>query len=145
MSGGAVDGIIAYSKYYKNNSLLTGILLICTVSFILLLINDYGLSGVAFATFLAVVVFNIIRILFVYQKFRMIPYKLSHIFILLFGITAGSLGYILPELESLLLDLVVRGSIVVLIFTILIYISKVSKDTNDLINQGFAILKGKAR
>jgi O-antigen/teichoic acid export membrane protein len=145
MSGGAVDGIIAYSKYYRYNSLLIGVLLVSTIGFIVILIKDYGLNGVAFATFSGVVIFNIIRIIFVYRKFGMMPYKLSHAIILLFGVAAGGLAYIIPENENLMLDIAIRGSVLVLIFAFLIYISKVSKDTNKLILQGFAILKGKAK
>ncbi len=142
MSGGAVDGIIAYSKYYRYNSLLIGILLLCTIGFILILIKGYGLGGVAFATFVAVIIFNVFRIIFVYWKFKMMPYKTAHLLVIFFGLIAGGLAYSIPSLENLWLDIGLRGAILVSIFTLFIYISKVSADTNQLILQGIAILRG---
>jgi O-antigen/teichoic acid export membrane protein len=137
MSAGVVDGIIGYTPYYRYNTLMVIILFALTVGLIFLFIKPWGISGVAFGTAMAVFIFNILRVAFVYRKFKMFPYNRQHLKV--YGIAAICFGisWIIPDLGSLLPDLLIRSAVVTLVFVGLIYIFKVSEDANQVAESFF--------
>jgi O-antigen/teichoic acid export membrane protein len=135
MSGGAVDGIIAYSKYYRINTLLVVLLLVLTVAFVWLLLGPYGISGAAFGTFGAVMVFHLARTLFVWKVFHIQPFGLQHFYALLLAIVAVFLTSWLPFTVNLLLDLLLRSLLFVLIFGVPVYLLKLSPALNQYLEK----------
>ncbi|MCG8474563.1 MAG: lipopolysaccharide biosynthesis protein [Cytophagales bacterium] len=67
--------ILIYSKYYRQNNLITVIMALLMVGFNVIFIPLYGISGAAFATLLAVAGYNLIRFEFIRRKFRLHPFS----------------------------------------------------------------------
>ncbi len=107
LSSGINSLILAYSKYYKLDSLLV-------LSFVglLYLLNHwlvpaYGLNGAAIAALISTIYYNAFRNILIWKFNRIHPYRKSLIFIILIGIILGTIGIYLPDLgESVFLRIV---------------------------------------
>lgn len=135
MSGGAVDGIIAYSKYYRFNTVLVVVLLILTVALVWLLLKPYGISGAAFGTFLAVAVFHLLRTFYVQRKFAMQPFGKAHFYVFMIALLASVLVSFIPFVHSLIPDLIFRSAAFLLVFGLPVYLFKISPSLNAWINK----------
>ena len=68
------NAILFNSDYYRLVLLLGVCLAILTVVLNILFIPKYGINGAAYATFIAVLLYNTSKIAFVYNKFKMVPF-----------------------------------------------------------------------
>jgi O-antigen/teichoic acid export membrane protein len=132
MLSGVGGMIIGTSKYYRLNSIFVFIFLIFLVGLNIIFIPIFGLTGAAFATFLARFIYTLLRFIFLYRKFRMQPYNYKFILLVLVGLISYLAGYFLPELDNYLLDILIRSSIVLLLFGILILLLRISEDVNSI-------------
>ena len=129
---GPSSEIIVLSKYYKFNIVVVALLAITGLSLNYLLIPPYGVIGAAVATSIAVVLFNSVKCLFIYLKFKLQPFS-GKFLVLLFiaGITV-TMNYLLPQLNNAILDLLYRSSILTLIFGGLVLLLKVSEEVQSI-------------
>lgn len=135
MSGGAVDGIIAYSKYYRFNTVLVVLLLVLTVMLVWLFLKPYGISGAAFGTFLAVSVFHVLRTVYVYRKLAMQPFTKVHFNVMVIALFAGLLVSLIPFIHSLIPDLILRSAAFLAAFGMPVYFLNVSPSLNAWVNK----------
>ena len=89
LATGMCGGIIAYSKDYRFDFLLRFLLVIASIALNLIFIPRWGLNGAAFATALSLALYNIIKLIFVRIRFRMQPYSIESLKILVLGISTG--------------------------------------------------------
>ncbi len=82
---GCNNVILFNSDYYRVVLVFGVILTVLTVLLNMVFIPMYGINGSAFATFLAIAIYNTIKIYFVKQKFNMMPFNVEtgKVFILL--------------------------------------------------------------
>ncbi|MFH4965301.1 oligosaccharide flippase family protein [Gaetbulibacter sp. M235] len=71
------NAILFNSDYYKMVLLLGVFLVITTIVFNMIFIPLFGINGAAFATFIAVLLYNLSKILFVQYAFKMTPFTLD--------------------------------------------------------------------
>lgn len=83
---GVNSNIISYSKYYKFHMYFLVILGVFNLVLNYLFLTKYGLVGAAFATFLSVIIFNVLKHLFVYFKFGFSLQKLPLVYVVLTGV-----------------------------------------------------------
>ncbi len=83
---GCNNVVLFNSDYYRVVLLFGVILTILTIFLNMLFIPLYGINGSAFATFLAISIYNTIKIYFVKKKFNMMPFNsdTGKVFILIF-------------------------------------------------------------
>lgn len=68
------NAILFNSDYYRVVLVLGVVLAILTVVLNILLIPDYGINGAALATFVSIFIYNSAKLIFVYYKFKMLPF-----------------------------------------------------------------------
>ncbi|SMD32580.1 Membrane protein involved in the export of O-antigen and teichoic acid [Reichenbachiella faecimaris] len=122
--------IISMSKYYKFNVITIAILAILMICLNLVLIPAYGISGAAFASFLALFVFGIIKMIFIKVKLGFTPFTWANGKLLVIGVIVLVIGFVIPIFENTILDLVVRSIVIGLIYCCAIYFFKISKEIN---------------
>lgn len=88
MAGGLSSQIITNSKYYRYNGLFVLIYLALMILLNILLIPVLGIKGAALAAMLSMLVFNILKFLFINNRFNIQPYNQKHIRIVLIGVVA---------------------------------------------------------
>lgn len=76
---GMCGTIIGLSKYYKYEAYFNASLLILTIGTNVLFIPLYGIVGAAFATALTLILINLMKLMFVYIKYKMYPYRLQNV------------------------------------------------------------------
>lgn len=134
---GANGEIIVMSKYYRFNVLAVITLAIMTVVFNQLLIPQLGIEGAALASLLAMLIFNLVKYIFVWVKLGMQPFTVKTL--ILAGILA--LSYfaqsLLPQLETVIIDLVLRSVLISVLFLIPLYFLKISNEVNQLVDSTF--------
>lgn len=115
------------SKYFWGFIFLLA-LLVLTVSLNILFIPIYGIEGAAFATGLASTLFNIMKFIYIRNKFGMQPYDmrtLKTIFIIAVSFAAA---YFIPVSENAWLGILVRGTIVTVVYTGLTVMFKIAPE-----------------
>jgi O-antigen/teichoic acid export membrane protein len=135
MISGVSFEIISTSKKYIYASVLMILMLGLIVLTNYIFIPIYGIVGAAVASMVATLVFVLLRFVYVWRRFHFQPYNYKHLIII--GIVGLSyfLSSLVPSIENPYFDVLLRGSFITLIFTVLIYFSKVSEDINEKADQ----------
>ena len=125
--------ILIYSKYYKYNLLfllfLGGLNIICNV----VLIHKFGLPGAAFATLISLTVYNLIKYLFIRHYMKMSPFGIDTLKVLGIGGIVFFILYLLPMPANNVVSILLRSSLISILFIGMVYLSKASTDFNNLI------------
>lgn len=131
------NSILFNSDYYR---LVLGIgVILVIVAFLLnyFLIPKFGIEGAAIASFIAFFLYNISKIIIVYQKFDMHPFTINSFWtvFLITGLTAAFYLFYLPVHP--ILNIAIKGILIVAIYMFLIYKLKYSQEINFQIEQFF--------
>jgi O-antigen/teichoic acid export membrane protein len=135
MATGINQVIIANSKYYRYDAFIVFILVVLTVLTNYILIPLYGITGSAIATAITVMFGNGLRYFLLYNKFKMQPYDANTWKILLISVISFIPGYLLPFMNNLFLDIILRSIIVGGLFLLLMFKLDASPDLNNKIRK----------
>lgn len=137
---GPSSEIIVYSKYYRFNIVLILLLAFVIVSANNILIPDYGIEGAAFATALTLVVFNLVKFVFIWAKMELQPFSFAFVKVILICGVAWAVHSFMPRIDFVIGDMVVRSTIITIVFGSLVLLSKASPDANALFKNGLSFL-----
>ncbi len=141
MGTGINSIIILTSKHYKYDALFMFFVVGITILSNYLLIPIYGISGSAIATAITIAAYNILRWLFLYYKYQLQPYDSNTIKIILIAIIAFLPGYFIPKIDTLILDIAVRSTLVAGIFILLLLKLQAAPELNEKIRKNLRRLK----
>ena len=107
-------------------------------------IQLYGIEGAAIATGITLAIFNIIKLVFLKVRVGLWPFSWKNLSILVIAVVTFGMISLLPFLENLWLDIVVRSSLTALLFLVPNVVFRLSPEINDVIHQftGWKWLKG---
>jgi O-antigen/teichoic acid export membrane protein len=144
MAGGLSSQIITNSKYYRFNGIFVIIYLLLAVLLNLLLIPVLGIKGAALAAMCSMLVFNVLKFVFIYKKFNIQPYRRNHIRIILIGVIAYviTVQFIYPE--HLILNITLKSMLFGVLFVLLNFLSGTSDDFTDLLKKYIPFLREKS-
>ncbi len=127
------NSILFNSDYYRLVLLVGVILAVLAFIFNLLLIPIYGILGAALATFLAFFIYNTSKILIVINKFKMHPFTLNTVYILLFTgvLTAGFYYWEFPFHP--IINIILKSILVTFIYVGVMVKFEFSRDVNELL------------
>lgn len=123
MATGFNTEIIAYSQYYRFNLIAILILAVLNVglNYYVLTQTNYGIIGVAWASFFAMMVFNLTKLWFIYRKFNILPINSHYIKTIASSFILLLIAYFLPLNVFGIFAFVVRCAFFALAFMLLIY------------------------
>ena len=125
--------ILMLSKHYKFNVITVVILGILTVIFNYLLIPEYGITGAAIASLISILLFNLVKFVYIKVKLGFHPFSKSTLPLLLWiAIVYLSIEQI-PFLGNVFIDLLARSVLITLIFLAPVYALRVSPEINNTI------------
>ncbi len=136
MATGLNSEILKNSKFYKYD--FTFYVLRCIALLIanLILIPIYSYNGAAFAMLISIVVYNIVKFIFIKQKFGIQPISKQSVFVLIIGVFTFVVIYLLNtflEQElSPLFNIIWRSILITLLFGGAIYYFKISEDIDSI-------------
>jgi O-antigen/teichoic acid export membrane protein len=120
MITGTNHEIITFSEHYRVNLKSLTTLAVLNIGFNFLFVPTYGFGlgiiGSALATMVALLIFNIWRTVFIYQKMKIHPFVWAMFYPVLASFAAFLLVYLTPSVTSPFLSILIRGSIVTAVF-----------------------------
>ncbi len=133
---GITNSILLNSESYKWVLVLGVGILALAFALNIFYIPSLGITGAALATFIAYIVFNSIKLLFVFFTYGIQPYQNKSIGIILLLAFLGAIFYLIefPSLPALL-SIVIKGTLTSLVFIISIYKLRFSGDINAAVNK----------
>jgi O-antigen/teichoic acid export membrane protein len=134
MATGLNNELISISKYYKFSFRISLLLLVLLILLNRILIPDWGIYGAAWGTTFALIAFNAGKVAFLWKKMHMHPFSKKSIVVVICGIAAGLVGYVIPFIYDELIDFIIRSAIIVIIYTSLLVIFRVSDDLNEYLS-----------
>lgn len=137
MACGVNGAIILNSKYYRFDLYSTIILIVVTILLNYWLIPIYGILGAAIGTASAIVLYNLLKLFFVWLKFSMQPFDKSIFPVLVIGgITLGIIFQI-PILFNTYADILIRSLITCILYLLPIISLNISEQFNQLVYDSF--------
>ena len=128
MSIGCVNSIITNSKYYYFwFSIISSVL---AVVLNLYLIQDYGIIGAAYATFLVILIMNSLKLYLVKIKFKIHPYSYDTIKIAILTTFIYVIFLNLKLTFEPVISIAVKSTLILILYTLAAYIFKLSNDVN---------------
>jgi O-antigen/teichoic acid export membrane protein len=93
MGTGVNSQILATSTYWKFELISGVILLSVMLPLTYILTKEYGLIGPAIATLISITIYNIIRIIFLWNKFRLFPFTIQSLYTILLAAACYGICY----------------------------------------------------
>ncbi len=138
ISTGINSALIFYSRYYILGTVLLVVTLVITVVLNILLIPIYGIYGAAAASAIGSFIYNAMKFLFIYWKFKFQPYTLNSFYIVGLIMLCSTISFFLPEITSIpLLNLLIKGTIVSGIYILAIYKLNIAPDLFRMVSARF--------
>lgn len=123
--------IIVNSKYYRWHTYLliafAGLIIITNI----LLIPVYGIVGAAIASFVSKFLFSLMKFLFIRIRFGIQPFTMKHLLLLLIALLSWYISSFVPAFPNYIIDIVIRSTIITILFIIPVYYFKVSDELNE--------------
>ena len=127
--------IINYSKYFRFSLytllFLGGLNIILNQAFIPI----FHINGIALATFVSLVLYNSIKITYVYWRFKLLPFTTNTIRAILLALCCFGLAWIIPSTRFDLLNMVLKTAIFSVPFIGLALHWRIAPDINDLVQE----------
>ncbi len=139
---GMAATITETSKYYRVSTLFMLISVVAQFILSYFLIPRYGITGAAVATIITLFInFGLLALL---QRvaFDITGISMKIIPVLFIGLISFGAGWLIPGM-SLIPDIILRSTMVSLLYVGMVYVSGISPETNSLIRGFFRITSGK--
>jgi O-antigen/teichoic acid export membrane protein len=126
--------IVNSNKYRWLSYLLIGFTVMIVISN-LIFIPLFGLVGAALASFISKFVYNFSKYLFLYKTWGFQPFTFKHLILIFAALIAYFSVYFIPPMFHFIADIIVRSTIITIVFTFLVYWWKISDEVNDKIKK----------
>lgn len=138
MSTGFNSHILMYSKYYRFNIVAIAILTLLNISLNIYFIKylGMGIEGAAYATLISMTLYNSVKLVFIYVKFKIQPFTVKHFLLLVvFAVIILLFKHVIPSTGNTILDLILRIGSCLSISGIVIYKLRMIPMLNDWITK----------
>lgn len=129
------NAILFNSDYYRVALVLGAFLSVITIIFNMLLIPKYGIDGAAIATFLAIIIYNISKLGFVYSKFKMSPFSFGTFktFVLIAFLIMGLYFWEFPFHP--IINITLKSLVAGIIYVLVVYRVNISDDITTILSR----------
>ncbi|MEY8849310.1 polysaccharide biosynthesis C-terminal domain-containing protein [Psychroserpens sp. XS_ASV72] len=135
------NAILFNSDYYRMILVFGVILAVTAVVLNMILIPLYGINGSALATMIAVVIYNTIKIIFVKQKFGMLPFTIQSLKILLLIILCVLAFYFWEFSFHPIVNIGLKSLLLGIIYAFLVTKLRISDDISEVIKRYTKLFK----
>ena len=141
MTTGIGNIIIAVSRYYRYQTWFMLFLIVLVGLTNLLLIPRYGITGAAIASALSSFVYNLVRIIFIWARFKMQPFRWNFLKMFLVAAATYLLSLFIPTIHNYIWDILIRSCFILFFYGVSVFLLKISATVNQLLGQSVAVLK----
>jgi len=140
MASGVSGVILQSSPYYKMQAVFMAIYGVLVILTNLIMIPIWGINGAAIASVSATLVFNLLKYLFLYKKYKFQPFNYKYLLVILIAIGSYQIGNLLPKQDWFILDIIFRSAIVGGVYLVLIFAFKISTDFNQFVKKTVGLM-----
>ncbi len=142
MATGFNGEIITYSKYYRFNLVAVLLLIAVNVGLNLLFIGmGYGITGVAWASFISMTAFNVAKLAFIYKKFGLLPFDNKFAKLGLIFLSTGILVYLLPAVGNHIANLLYKCGLFTIANVLLVQKFRLVFQVNEWLDKATGIFR----
>ncbi len=135
MSIGCINNIISNSKYYYYTFWFSLFSSVLAVILNIYLIMEFGVIGAAYATLIVLAIMNSLKIYLVKVKFKIHPYSRDTIKIIILSVLTYFIFSNLKLGFQPVINIIVKSSLILTLYTLSAYIFKLSDDVNIFIDK----------
>jgi O-antigen/teichoic acid export membrane protein len=140
-----INGLIfVTSKKYKYGIYFTAFMILAVYFLNLIFIPNWGISGAAISTSIAVIGFNFGRVIFIQKVYKIHPFSIVQFKLLLLASITFFIGKLTSYLiENKIILLLAESLIVIALFLLPIFLFKVETESVKYVNKVFSFAKQK--
>ena len=135
MSIGCINNIISNSIYYYYTFWFSLFSSVLAVVLNIYLITEFGIIGAAYATLIVLAIMNTLKIYLIKAKFKIHPYSKDTIKIIILSLLTFFVFSNLQLGFQPLINIIVKSSLILVLYTLSAYIFKLSDDVNIFIDK----------
>lgn len=95
----------------------------------------YGITGAALASALSFFVYNLLKFLYLNINFKLKPYNLKILIILIVSVVVYYLQTLIPQMDPFWLDIIIRSLAISILYLSTVYFLNVSVELNSLVRK----------
>ena len=135
LAGGQNGFVLVNSKYYRSiivfNLILFAIIFVTNVLFI----PKYGINGAALASVISLLIFNLLRILYIHKKLKVQPFTVKTILCFLLIIGLFLVFNVMSFSQDIFINMGLKSILVTIVYVVLVKKMKLSEDMVTLIDK----------
>lgn len=135
MASGLNGVILLTSQKYRYDLFFTIGLVVFAVISNYLFIPLFGMKGAAFASMITLMIFNLLRIIFIRMHFKIQPFLWRHLWVPAIILAVSLFSGFIGQIINVYLDVLIRSAVISLIFILPVYLLEISSDTNQMIDK----------
>ncbi|MDC9723219.1 MAG: oligosaccharide flippase family protein [Urechidicola sp.] len=132
---GTNGAILTNSKYYKMFFYFSIGMAFCVIVLNRYLIDLIGINGAALATLITILLFSTIKIIYIQSKLKMQPFSAKTGLILGLIVLLGSTFYFVNFSFHPIVNILLKSTLISIIYGIIVIRMKLSSDVNELLNK----------
>jgi O-antigen/teichoic acid export membrane protein len=132
-SFGINGGIVANTSHYRYETYFGIGLVVVSIVLNFVCIPLWGITGAAIATGTSLLLLNIFRYVLLKIKLGIGPFSIKSLIAILIGGGAYGINLLIPQMENIIIDPVLRSAVITAVFVPLAIIFKLSEDGNQLL------------
>ncbi len=127
--------IILNTKYYRWFLFFGIVLVISMIVLYMILIPIYGIVGAALATLIAVIIYNTIKVLFVFWKMNLFPFTIKTVYSFVIITLVFLMFYFWDFTFHPILNIVFKSILITIVYGLLNYKLKISIEMNEIFDK----------
>ena len=136
---GVNSQIIGTSNFWKFDFFTNLFYILLSLPLNYYLIKNYNLEGLAYSNLIALCLYNSIRFLFLYKKFKLQPYTYKHGLFLLLSIGLILLVHQIPSVNNIVANIFLQSSVFGISFYLLVSWINPAPEALEIVNNFFKV------
>jgi hypothetical protein len=133
MGTGVNAQIIATSNYWRFELISGIILLTLMLPLTYILTKDYGIIGPAYASLISISIYNIVRIIFLWVKFKLFPFTMQTIYTLVLAAACYGICYFAFDNMHGLMGMILRSLVFIILYGIGVFYMNLTPDLKPVL------------
>jgi len=139
LATGVNNQIIGTSNFWKFDFFTNLFYILLSLPLNYYLIKNYNLEGLAYSNLIALCLYNSIRFLFLYKKFKLQPYTYKHGLFLLLSIGLILLVHQIPSVNNIVANIFLQSTIFGISFYLLVSWINPAPEALEIVNNFFKV------
>jgi len=133
--------ILLYSKYYRFNMVAIAILVVLNITLNIYFIKylNLGIEGAAYATLISMTLYNSVKLIFIYSKYKIQPFTKKHGILLIVFLGSVTVLHNIPTTNNIILDIILKVGTCMLVNGFVIYKLRMIPMVNDWISSRIGV------